>query len=65
MSIEKMYCTEPRKSLNQQLLFKVSLLRFHFASALYYFYYNEYAVSTASVNSILSKQQTSKQPHYI
>ena len=34
MSIEKIYCNESRKSLSQQLLFKVSLRRFHFASAL-------------------------------
>ena len=34
MSIEKMYCNESRKLLSQQLLFKVSLRWFYFASAL-------------------------------
>ena len=33
-SIEKMYCSETRKSLSQPLLFEVSLFRFYFVSAL-------------------------------
>ena len=41
-----MYCNEPRKSLSQQLLFEVPILKFHFTSALKYLYcyYNEYSV---------------------
>ena len=35
-SLEKMYCNKSRKSLYQQLLFEVSLFRFHFASVLEY-----------------------------
>ena len=35
-SIEKMYCYESWKSLSPQLLFEVSLFRFHFVSALQY-----------------------------
>ena len=34
MSVEKIYCNKSRKSLSQQLLFEVSLIRFHFASVL-------------------------------
>ena len=50
MSIEKMYCNESRISLTQQLLFEVSLSRFHFVSALQYLEYNEYPVKqTASL----------------
>ena len=51
MSIEKMYYSESRKSLYQQILFEVSLGRFHFVSALQYLgsYCNEYPVKqTAS-----------------
>ena len=36
MSIEKTYFNKSRKSLIQQLLFKVALFRFHFDSALKY-----------------------------
>ena len=41
-----MYCNESLKSLTQQLLFEVSLFKFHFVSALQYLYcyYNEYTV---------------------
>ena len=49
MSSEKMYCNESRKSLSQQLLVKVSLRRFHFASALYYFYYNEHSAKQTAL----------------
>ena len=47
MSIEKMYYNESRKSLSQQLLFEVSVFRFHFVSALQYLdcYDNEYPVT--------------------
>ena len=47
MSIEKMYCNESQKSLSQQLLFEVSVFRFHFVSALQYLgcYDNEYPVT--------------------
>ena len=47
-----MYYNEYRKSLNQQLLCKVSLFWFQFVSALQYLncYYNEYSVKqTASL----------------
>ena len=44
MSTERIYCNESRNSLSQQLLFKISLRRFHFTSALQYFYFNEYSV---------------------
>ena len=36
MPIAKKYCNQSRKSMSQQLLFEVSLLMFHFASALQY-----------------------------
>ena len=46
MSIEKKtYFNESRKSLKQQLLFKVSLFKFYFVSAfLYLNFYNEHFV---------------------
>ena len=53
LSVEKIYCSESRKSLSQQLLFDAILSRFHFASELHHLgcYYNEYPYSEA--NSIL------------
>ena len=51
-----MYCNESRKSPSQQILFEVSLFRFHFVSALQYLdcYYNEYTVNqTVSLYSKL------------
>ena len=43
ISIEKAYCNESQKSVRQQLLFDVSLFKFHFVSAFQYLdcYYNE------------------------
>ena len=45
-----MYSNESHKSLSQQLLFEVSLFRFHFVSALQYLEccYNEYPVKQAA-----------------
>ena len=50
MSIEKMYFNGSGKPLILQLLFKVSLSRFHFISALHYLgcHYNEYPVKQAA-----------------
>ena len=47
MSKEEMYCNESWKSLGPQLLFEVSLFRFHFVSILQYLdrYYNEYPLN--------------------
>ena len=53
MSIEKMYCSESRKSLSQQLLFEGSLLWIHFASALYYFYYNIFIIFIEATSLII------------
>ena len=39
MSIEKMSCNESQKALSKQILLKVSLIRFHFASAPQYLDY--------------------------
>ena len=49
-SIEKMYRNESRKSLSLQLLFKVSLFRFHFVSQLQYldYYCNKCPMKTAA-----------------
>ena len=46
ISVEKTYCNESQKSVSQQLLFDVSLFKFHFVSAFQYLdcYYNEYLV---------------------
>ena len=38
MPIEKMYCSESRKSLGPQLLFEISLFKCHFISAIQYLY---------------------------
>ena len=45
MAVEKMYCNYSRKSLSPQLLFEVSLFRFHFVFAFQYLdCYYEYPV---------------------
>ena len=64
----KMYCNELLRSKSQQLLFKVSLFRFHFVSTIQYLncYYNGYPMKqTASLSSLLIMYKLSLKPAFL
>ena len=64
----KMYCNEPRRSVSQKLLFKVSLFRFHFVSTIQYlnYYYNGYPMNqTASLSSLLIMHKLPLKPTFL